>query len=646
MAENPIGELLGGEGEEGGGEGLTPGAGLDPTAAALASDAAKTDPELTRRASDYFARQSRLVEIQTEHLHEQRSVLISQLKIRRFIDGLRAILQLVLVLVVGGVLAGLGVMAWDAAHDHGLVVEAFSVPPDLAARGLTGQVVAKQVLDRLAALQAQTQSMRAASTYTNDWGSDLKVEIPETGVSLGEAQSYLRAWLGHETRITGEIFEGPGGLTITARSGDDPTPPVTGAAGDLDGLLEKAAEALYARTQPYRYSILLSQRGEMANAHAILVKLTTSPSLQERAWAHIGLAGDEMIDHGDFGIAEEELHEALGVIPDFSPAYRDLALSEAFLGHDEGVLHAMRSLERAITRRPGDVSRNQDAFSVRTARISIAFEKGDFTTMAQLSRQDGRAAVTFGHDVSVDALPYAEVADHDPLDAQADAGAIDAQDRQGLELLSLIALERGDASALTLTRSVGAILPQIQFLGDRSGVTSSRKADATDVALIGGQGHDSQNVHNIVFRDDGPYLALAEARFGDPAAARALAASFPPDCYACQWTRGDVAAIAHDRATAESAFALAIADGPDLPKAYVERGVARLGWGDLTGARADAQKAHALGPRYADPLKLWGDVLVRQGDWRGAKAKYDAALPLAPHWAALQAAQHLAQTKA
>ncbi len=56
-----------------------------------------------------------------------------------------------------GVLLGLGFlwMVWSAATDRGLVVEAFSAPPDLAARGLTGQVVAKQLLDRAAQLQSQ-----------------------------------------------------------------------------------------------------------------------------------------------------------------------------------------------------------------------------------------------------------------------------------------------------------------------------------------------------------------------------------------------------------------------------------------------------------------------------------------------------------
>jgi hypothetical protein len=39
---------------------------LDPTAAALAAEAAKSDPELAQEASAYFRKQSHLVEVQTE----------------------------------------------------------------------------------------------------------------------------------------------------------------------------------------------------------------------------------------------------------------------------------------------------------------------------------------------------------------------------------------------------------------------------------------------------------------------------------------------------------------------------------------------------------------------------------------------------
>jgi hypothetical protein len=47
---------------------------LDPTAGALAAEAAKGDTELAKKASAYFEKQSHLVRIQTEHLHEQRTV--------------------------------------------------------------------------------------------------------------------------------------------------------------------------------------------------------------------------------------------------------------------------------------------------------------------------------------------------------------------------------------------------------------------------------------------------------------------------------------------------------------------------------------------------------------------------------------------
>src|SRR3954470_18751667 len=47
------------------------------------------------------------------------------------------------------VAAGLILMVRAARADRGLVVEAFSTPPDLAARGLTGVVLAAGVADRL-----------------------------------------------------------------------------------------------------------------------------------------------------------------------------------------------------------------------------------------------------------------------------------------------------------------------------------------------------------------------------------------------------------------------------------------------------------------------------------------------------------------
>ena len=61
--------------------------------------------------------------------------------------------------------------------------------------------------------------------------------------------------------------------------------------------------------------------------------------------------------------------------------------------------------------------------------------------------------------------------------------------------------------------------------------------------------------------------------------------------------------------------------------------------GDLAGAVAKYGEAKRRGPKWADPLKAWGDVLIRQGQRAAALAKYDAALAHAPEWTDLNEAR-------
>src|SRR5271165_3786698 len=80
--------------------------GLDPSAAALAAQVGADHQALPPEAAEYYRKQTRLVEIQSEHLHEQRGLLLSRLRIelshlwvKRFIDWLRASVQFVIVVV-------------------------------------------------------------------------------------------------------------------------------------------------------------------------------------------------------------------------------------------------------------------------------------------------------------------------------------------------------------------------------------------------------------------------------------------------------------------------------------------------------------------------------------------------------------------
>jgi hypothetical protein len=127
--------------------GSVPETALDPTAAALAAEAAKCDPELAKKASAYFDSQRHLVDVQTEHLHEQRAVNLSLLKLKRSRERLKLGLQLFVILAATVIGIGALLMIRNAIEAHGVVIEAFQVPPDLAQRGPTGEVIAEQVLD-------------------------------------------------------------------------------------------------------------------------------------------------------------------------------------------------------------------------------------------------------------------------------------------------------------------------------------------------------------------------------------------------------------------------------------------------------------------------------------------------------------------
>jgi len=110
-------------------------------------------------------------------------------------------------------------------------------------------------------------------------------------------------------------------------------------------------------------------------------------------------------------------------------------------------------------------------------------------------------------------------------------------------------------------------------------------------------------------------------------------------CYAFH---GDVLAHAGDVAGAQRTWSEGLRLAPDLPMIYLHRGRFELEHGDLNSAAADLSTASAKAPHFADPLKAWGDLLAREGQWKLALAKYDEALTYAPAWTQLHQARDAA----
>ena len=82
--------------------------------------------------------------------------------------------------IAAGVLVAvtLGWMAFDASRAEGVVIKSFSVAPDLARRGVSGEVVASQLLDKLTDISVRAQSSAAMGKFGAGWGQSLSLQSP------------------------------------------------------------------------------------------------------------------------------------------------------------------------------------------------------------------------------------------------------------------------------------------------------------------------------------------------------------------------------------------------------------------------------------------------------------------------------------
>ncbi len=541
---------------------------------------AKADPEFDA----FLRKQSRLIDLQTEHLHEQRQVILLRLRLGSWKDSITLALQGLTVFVGLAVAAAIAVMAWQAHEDHGLTITAFSVPPDLAQRGLTGQVVAARVLDRLSELQAQTVSSRPASSYADNWGDDIKVEIPETGVSVGELNQYLRRWLGSETRITGEVVRASTGLAVTARAGAEPGRSFTGADADMDALIAQAAEAIYATTQPYRYAVYLASHGRQAEALKTFAELVVSGPPGDRAWAYAGWASIEQ-GQGRFADAARLAQAAIDFEPRLQPASPILASSLDAIGRPEAVLKALRhEIELVKSGRAIGLPRAAFERRLQILRGLEAYELGNYRTALSLI----------------------------------EAGSVDLEGRPGASHPSFPAIKaliyNHDVSASRRTGTIAGEVVALQawMMEDWPTVIQQAQRSASVVSQA--------------------LAAEAYVRSGRPADAFAVIGRTPRDCYACLEARGAIAGATQDWAGADRWYGEAARQGPSLPFAHAGWGQVLLARGNADAAIAKFTEAHRRSPHFADPLELWGEALMWKGEFNGAIAKFREADKDAPRW--------------
>jgi len=573
-------------------------------AVTLALDGARHDPHLREDIKAYFHRQQILMATQIEHLHEQ----FRQLRLKRLSEVMKLAAQSITV-TIGVLFLGMTVViVWQAANSRSLVIDAFSVAPHLAEEGYSGETLAREFKDRIAKYGEDSKSARAPASYENAWGKEVEVEIPETGLSFGQIEHFLRERFGHDSHISGEVIQGGDKLVITVRVGDEPADRAEGDTASLDALMDKVALGVYARTEPFRYAMWLVNAKRLEEARTVFLQLANSPSREDRIWSWVGLLN--VVE--TFPEGEKDIGRALALDPSFGHLWFDQLPYDKFRGHDEAMLtHARTGLRYAPGEREKRVTALGSDWAQTEEKATIFHETADFQEEITVWRSmDGRPdyAGLIGEENSSVAIALTSL--HDPEQAAATLGKTQT-DKQLLERDSYV----GTAHSL-LSASLG------------NWQEAARQLEEAEAYLASTDSFGASTVPALLK----PLHALALAHIGRAAEAESMAASLPADCYDCVIARARIADIKGDQNEANRWFAEAVRQGPSLPRAWQFWGESLLARGDLVGAEKKFESAAKLGPKWADPLKGMGDIALHQGKREKALRFYDQAIALAPAW--------------
>jgi tetratricopeptide (TPR) repeat protein len=571
-----------------------------------------------QREAGVAEKQARILDLQIQDLEREDVVRHWSLRVRHISDVMKLAFELAVAFIVLAIAFGIGAALWSAAHDDSLVIEAFSVPPDMAARGLTGQAVAAQLQDRLLTMQAATDSGRPAESYSNSWGNDIKVEIPNTGISISEFYRYLATWLGKQTHIRGEVYRSTEGIVIAARAGADGGTKVSGDEHDLDKLLQQSAEAIYRRTQPYRYAVFLANQFKFDAARETYEQLANEGAPLDRVWAQIGLGS--LYDYTDPPRGPEHNRKAAELSPGFALPWGNLSYEHGSFGNDEAALAEAKTGLHLLEQGDAELSERAARISLPNARATVDFALNDFGA----SLRDYQECVQLPDysgmvEGARDAIPAVLALLHQPTAARV--------------ALSEIPPAKGAPGNLF---DPGAGVVAYYWLGDwTSTIAMGRRTEAVTNAPNALPGISEAYKHLFLAGQVWPYVARAMAETGDRKAAHALIDRSLPDCYTCMRNRADIDTVEGNWNGASFWFARAVAAAPSIPMAYFDWGRVLMKKGDVDGAIAKFAQAHEKGPHFADPLELWGEALMRKSRSDLALAKFEEANKYAPRWGRL-----------
>jgi tetratricopeptide (TPR) repeat protein len=615
MAEGLLDGVLGGEEEK---IDATEG-GAEPFAAAIAANLANQNPEVAAETVAFLRQQTKVLRVQEKNAEAEYEFFEAEWGPRLLALRLRTGFQLFFALFATVIGLGLAIVIYQGVQSRSVVIDSFSAPPSLAADGVNGQVLAAGLLDVLTRIQAASRANIEHRNLSNAWTNEISIEVPETGISIGQLERTIKTRFGHDQHIEGDLVKTPGGLALTVRGTGILPKTFTGEYGAVDKLLTQAGEYVFSQSQPGLWAAYLTNndRNDEAIRFAQETYATVDPSEQPYVlnyWANA------IIDKGGDGANREALvlyREAIRLKPDFWIGYNNIMSSLSGIGDEESLVRVGKQMLKAAGGRPGRAS--EDLYQNYDQEVwdLVAAHAG---SIADMQSHSGIGTSASGSGAEILIVAQFEVQLHD-VEAAALRLKTTLVDEKNLPDVAQAAFDRA-----LLAEEVGDLK------------AAAREWDAYAVAYAN-QTISTNNPSTICYSAQA-YEKTGQSAKAD-AALNAVGMLTFVDCYRFQ---GDILDLRGDWAGAQAWYSKAVKLAPSNPSGYYSWGVALAKHGDLEGAAAKLKDANQKGPHWADPLKAWGDVLVKQGQIKDALAKYAAALKFAPNWKQLKEARE-ASTK-
>ena len=594
----------------------------DDVATVVMMDAARFDPELSKEAKEYLRKQGRLVDLQVHHFDEERKLSIEAAKRKRFFDHLRMSFQVFMVMVAASIGLGAILMIWDAVHSNSVVIDPIEISSNIASQVPNGRIISAGLLDVLSHIQAASRTNSKQRQLSNAWTNDIAIEVPETGMSIGQIERTLKARFGHDQHIDGDVVPtSKGGLALTVRGDGIPAKTFIDEDRDLDKLLTEAGEYIFGQSQPGIFGAYLNNAGRNADAINFAQAAYPIADASEKpyllnSWAlAIGSADDPDAIRQSLRL----FRETIKLKPDFWVGYENVMSSLQLLGDEEGAIQIGERLKQVSGGRPGR------APELRYQNYDQAVQ--DLTALHSEFIADSESHGGIGTGSNVYGSASLVV-------AQWDAFLHDIESAQLVLQTSIVDPKNMADSAVAVFAK--AILAEEE--GDLK--AAARNWDAYTIEYAN-HAISTFNPANICFAAR-TYEMTGQHDKADEAIAAPMKATGHSTYVDCYRFKADLLELRGDWVGATEWYSKAVNLSPSTPSGYFSFGVALVKHGDLNGAAEQFKLANLKGPHWADPLKAWGDVLMKQGHASEALDKYDAAIKYAPNWKQLKEARAVA----